>query len=416
MKRTDADTFDVVVRVCSLLLNSSGEGVGMLERYVRRTATAFGTTVDLLVLPDQVVITQSHPAGAPRVAVVKATPGLSRLDQVMDLHVLVADVEAGLSVAEADRRLAAIESAPPRWPRWLRVVGVMLFTVGFAPSVVGTAGEIVATVLLGALMGILLVTFEGRRLEVLVPFVGAFVLTLVAATAMPGLVSASGVVLVVIPALFVVVPGDYLSAAACELIAGRISAGATRLLYAALVLALLVIGVAAAAEITGKHKLLTETPVTPTLPFIVVTLAWVPFAVGLVLAFNAHLSALPWLIPTVIGTFLVQQGATRLVGDITGTLAAGIALGLFASLASRPPGRPPRLVLVLGGFFVLTVGGLGLRGAAALVGNDVMSGFDDLRDFFIQMPTVAIALALSVLATDRSEIGARNRVATSNPS
>ena len=44
-------------------------------------------------------------------------------------------------------------------------------------------------------------------------------------------------------------------------------------------------------------------------------------AVGLVLAFNAHLSALPWLIPTVIGTFLVQQGATRLVGDITGTLA-----------------------------------------------------------------------------------------------
>jgi uncharacterized membrane protein YjjB (DUF3815 family) len=151
-------------------------------------------------------------------------------------------------------------------------------------------------------------------------------------------------------------------------------------------------------------------------PFIVVTLAWVPFAVGLVLAFNAHLSALPWLIPTVIGTFLVQQGATRLVGDITGTLAAGIALGLFAGLASRPPGRPPRLVLILGGFFVLTVGGLGLRGAAALVGSDIVSGFDDLRDFFIQMPTVAIALALSVLATERSEAGARRRLAASDSS
>jgi uncharacterized membrane protein YjjB (DUF3815 family) len=279
----------------------------------------------------------------------------------------------------------------------------MLFTVGVAPSVIGTGGEIVATVLLGALMGVLLVAFEGRRLEVLLPFVGAFVLTLVAATVLPGLVTASGVVLVVVPALFVVVPGDYLSAAAGELIAGRISAGATRLLYAALVLALLVIGIAAAAEITGREKLLTETPVTPTLPLVVVTLAWIPFAVGLVLAFNAHLSALPWLIPTVIGTFLVQQAATKLVGDITGTLVAGIALGLFASLASRAQGRPPRLIMILGCFFVLTVGGLGLRGATALIGSDIVSGFDDLRDFFIQMPTVAIALALSVLATDRPE-------------
>ncbi len=390
-----------MVRVASLLLSSSGEGVGMLERSVARIATAFGTRADLLVLPDQVVVTGAHTGPSPRVAVVKATPGLSRLDQVMDLHVLVEDVEAGLSVAQTVSRLDAIESEPPRWPRWLRVVGVMLFTVGFAPSVVGTAGEIVATVLLGALMGILMVTFEGRRLEVLLPFVGAFVLTLVAALVLPGLVTASGVVLVVVPALFVVVPGDYLSAAAGELIAGRISAGASRLLYAALVLALLVIGIAAAAEVTGNDRLLTETPVSPTLPFAVVTLAWIPFAVGLVLAFNAHLSALPWLVPTVIGTYLVQQAATKLVGDITGTLIAGIALGVFAGLASRPPGRPPRLVLILGGFFVLTVGGLGLRGATALIGTDIVSGFEDLRDFFIQMPTVAIALALSVLATDR---------------
>jgi len=132
-----------------------------------------------------------------------------------------------------------------------------------------------------------------------------------------------------------------------------------------------------------------------------VVLAWVPFSVGLVLAFNAPLSALPWLVPTVIGTYLVQQGATRLVGDITGTLLAGIALGTFAGMASRPAGRPPRLVLLLGGFFVLTVGGLGLRGATALLGDDIVSGFGDLRDFLVQMPAVAISLAIGLLATER---------------
>ena len=115
----------------------------------------------------------------------------------------------------------------------------------------------------------------------------------------------------------------------------------------------------------------------------------------------APLSTLPWLVPTVIGTYLVQQGATRLVGDITGTLLAGIALGTLAGIASRPAGRPPRLVLLLGGFFVLTVGGLGLRGATALLGDDVGSGFGDLRDFLVQMPSVAISLAIGLLATER---------------
>ena len=56
--------------------------------------------------------------------------------------------------------------------------------------------------------------------------------------------------------------------------------------------------------------------------------------------------------------------------------------------------------MVLGGFFVLTAGGLGLRGATALNGSDIISGLGDLRDFFIQVPTVAIAFAISVLDSD----------------
>jgi hypothetical protein len=55
---------------------------------------------------------------------------------------------------------------------------------------------------------------------------------------------------------------------------------------------------------------------------------------------------------------------------------------------------------MLGGFFVLTVGGLGLRGATALLGRDLASGFADLGSFLIQMPTVAIALTIGVLLTE----------------
>ncbi len=116
-------------------------------------------------------------------------------------------------------------------------------------------------------------------------------------------------------------------------------------------------------------------------------------------AFDAELGVLWWLIPSVIGTFLVQQGATVLAGSVVGTLIAGAVLGAYANLVGAHPERPPRLVLLLGGFFVLTVGGLGVRGVTALFAGDVVSGLQDLGDFALQVPTVALALAIGVIAT-----------------
>jgi hypothetical protein len=60
-------------------------------------------------------------------------------------------------------------------------------------------------------------------------------------------------------------------------------------------------------------------------------------------------------------------------------------LGAFANLVGAHRHRPPRLILLLGGFFVLTVGGIGIR----------------------HVPTVALAIALGVIATERWAKGTR---------
>ena len=73
MSRTEVHPFDVVLRVSSLLLSSSGEGVGTLERYIGRICRAFQTPVHLIVLPDQLMLTEASRSAAPRTAVVKAT-------------------------------------------------------------------------------------------------------------------------------------------------------------------------------------------------------------------------------------------------------------------------------------------------------------------------------------------------------
>jgi uncharacterized membrane protein YjjB (DUF3815 family) len=282
----------------------------------------------------------------------------------------------------------------------LRVLGVALFAAGFAPSVVATWGEAGAAAVLGLVMGLLVVAATGRPFEALLPFFGAFLVTVLGLTLLSGLAQRTGVTLMVLPALFIVVPGDTLSAAAAELLSGRLTSGAIRLVFAFFTLGLIVTGVVAATEITGHGDALVETMPPPDLPYAVILAGWVVFCLGLVLAFNAEPAALLWLVPTVIGTFLLQQGVTRLAGAVAGTLVAGAALGALANLVSAHPRRPPRLTLLLGGFFVLTVGGLGLRGATALLGGDVVTGLRNLVDFGMQVPTVALAIAVGVIATE----------------
>ena len=353
------------------------------------------------MLPEQILIRDEDSEAVSHLAVVRATPGIFRLDQLAALKRVLVQIERGLDADAACQRLDALEASPPRWPWWGRVLGVALFAAGFAPSVVASWGEVGAAAVLGIVMGLLLVATQGRPLEGLLPFLGAFVITTLGITTLSGLAGSTGVTLIVLPALFITVPGDTLSAAAAELLGMRLTAGAARLVFALFTLGLIVIGIVAAAGVTGHVDYLFETVPPPQLHWLVVILAWVVFCVGLVLAFNAELRVLPWLIPSVIVTFLLQQGATVIAGSVVGTLVAGAILGAYANLVGAHPERPPRLVLVLGGFFVLTVGGLGVRGVTAFFGGDPISGLQNLGDFALQVPTVALALAIGVIATER---------------
>lgn len=71
-------------------------------------------------------------------------------------------------------------------------------------------------------------------------------------------------------------------------------------------------------------------------------------------------------------------------------------------LLSRSPRRPPRLELVLGPFFTLTVGSLALRGVTELASGQALTGAKDLFDFLLIFPTVALGLIAGYLIASRS--------------
>jgi hypothetical protein len=64
-------------------------------------------------------------------------------------------------------------------------------------------------------------------------------------------------------------------------------------------------------------------------------------------------------------------------------------------------------VLILGGFFALTVGALALRGLATLNGDHVIQGLNDLRDAISL--TAALTLGLIVSAAPMLTVSFRPR-------
>jgi uncharacterized membrane protein YjjB (DUF3815 family) len=167
------------------------------------------------------------------------------------------------------------------------------------------------------------------------------------------------------------------------------------LTYAAILLLELFVGILLGSAVTGRsmHGIF-DIAAASDLPRWVLAFSWAVFAVGTVLAFSIPIRLLGWVMLLVYLPVAVQTLLTDAIGEVGGTFAAAVALSAAAGWLSHPVGRPPRLVMLLGGFFTLTVGSLGVRGLTTLAGHHLIAGFQDLG----QMVTIVIAIALGLLA------------------
>ncbi|MEV0691628.1 threonine/serine exporter family protein [Streptomyces sp. NPDC050388] len=383
-----------LVRLTGLLLRSSGEGAHLVERAVADSARAFGGAASLLLVPEAAVLTVTAADGGTRAVIVHGFPEVFRLDQVAALKPFLADVRAGRTgVAEADRRLREIETAVP-YPWWLKFLGIVLFALGFAPLMQPTWYEIATTAVLGALAATLAVTADRvPRLHRFLPLAVSTTVSVVTIELFADNPAHGGPVLLMLPALFYFVPGDYLSAATAELVAGLITTGAIRLVYSVFLLVQLYVGVLLGVLFAGASPhALFDVAAHSDLPRWTLFLAWIVFTAGTLFAFAIPLRFFWPLLLLVYVTVGVQSAFTKLAGETGGTFVAAVVLAATATLIARGPHRPPRLILILPGFFALTVGSLGMRGLTTLAGGYV-EGFQDL----LKLVTIVTALALGLV-------------------
>ena len=251
--------------------------------------------------------------------------------------------------------------------------------------------EVAMTVVLGAVMAAVYLFGERTKMiRTMLPLLASGAVALVGFGLLHVEHAHGGPVLVMVPALFVMIPGDFLCAAAAEISVGQFTVGTIRLVQSTFVLMQLAGGVLLGAALSGAGVgSLLDSSTVNTLPCIVTCVAWIPFTVGMALTFCARVRDIGWLLLGVYLAWGVQLITTWSFGETAGTFAAATALTLLGVLVGSSPKRPPSLVIILGGVFVLTVGSMALRGITTLAGGHLLASFGDLATF------VKVASALS---------------------
>ncbi len=376
---------DALLRACArFLLRNSAEGTFDLQSSLRAMAAPYGSSIESLTNMEGIVLVITHADGTQTSGVVHAQPTLERLDQVSEFKLLAEEIASGaLGAQEAKERIDTLENSKQPFPWWARFVGVVLFATGFAPAMQASWREVGVSIILGAVMAaVYLIGEETKVLRTMLPLIASSAVAVVDFGFFHDAHAAGGPVLVMVPALFVMIPGDFLCAAAAEIAVGQFTVGTIRLVQSFFILFQLAGGVLVGAFLTGvgTDSLVSSTTIT-NIPFFVVALAWIPFTVGLALTFCARMKDLGWLLGGVYVAWGVQLLFTWLFDATAGTFMSAAVITFAGVLLSAKRGRPPSLIMILGGVFVLTVGSMALRGITTAASGNLIDSFKDFTDF-----------------------------------
>ena len=370
----------------------AGESVDGIQTKLTRMAAAYGLRgFEVVALPTMLLV-QTMTGVIARVRL-RAVPTTElRVDQIADIYRLVDKVQrGGVGPATGLGELWAALDSPPRYGRLVRILGYATMSVGFSlilqPSVVGVC----AAAVLGALVGVLtMAPIEGLR--TVQPVVAAFLVSLLVFGFAEQL-AGENPLRILIPPLIVFLPGVMLTTGFVELASAQMISGSSRILYGAVTLALLALGITAASTLVNvPASLLVDNPAR--------TLGvWAPWVGILLIAWGQHLHfcAPIRMVPAVLAVLVVTYTAQQLGGlvfsaELSGFFGA-MAMTLFALYLDASRKGPPMMVTFMPGFAMLVPGAASLIGLTEAV---TQGGTGDGGDFLATLGAF-LSIALGVL-------------------
>ena len=353
---TRSDVTDMLTEAAAAMVSSTYPAP-QAEEVLRGLAAAYDADAEIVLLPT-LVLTETKRHGIPQIRTVKTS---YRFDQMTQVQSVLAQArhnkEDAHDVAES---LRSIATKTPIYPSWLRVIGYALSALGFGAAFRLDLPALLAVTVLGLIVGMMVLTLSrSPRFAALLPLMATFVAGLMIA-GLSIFLDKPDPVRMVAMLIVVLLPGATLTSGIIELVSGYMISGASRLMYALMILGSMAFGGALAIAVSGIPATRLE-DVTATL-----TPVWVAWAgaalygIGTFLYFCTPVRL--WL-PSLF-VMMVSFGISVLAVPSLGVaLSAGIAtaVGLITSWAinARLGGGPGDLAIFLPTFWLIVPGSTG---------------------------------------------------------
>ena len=316
------------------------------------------------------------------------------LDKLARLGDLLNEIEAGtLSIRDAPLRIDAIDQVPPPWGKLASMLGYALTGLGLAPLLgAGWTDTLVATLLSILVYGLVLLSARiGAPAMAWMPLTTALIVGFLA-TLLKYWIPDLNLVLVILSAVAIILPGYSISLGAGELVAQHVLSGVSNLMSGLITLikqiAGSVFGVSIAGLVVGLATAESETPVDQKWMLLLFPL----LLVGLCLAFQVSRRDLPWAILVSGLAYIGVIAGSSLLDSNLGNLLGTIVAVVVANLWARKTGRPTSIVLIPA-IVLLVSGTIGFRGLASVAQGDLQLGVQQ----FFQMFVVAMTILAGVL-------------------
>jgi uncharacterized membrane protein YjjP (DUF1212 family) len=366
-----------------------------LELFLVGLSNYFGYEGVFSSTPTDIIFAMREKPDVPQRVEIVATPAPDmNLDKLARLGDLLNEYREGMfPIAEAYTRMDAIRQEPPAWGPRVIMAGYVSVGAGLAPLLGGGWLDTLFASLFSVLVyGLVLLSGRlGASAVSWMPLSTAFVVG-VLSTVLKHWIPELNLVLVILSAVAMLLPGYTISLGAGELVAQHVVSGTANLMSGLVRLIKQIaggwLGIASVSCFLSIPAGGSVTAVAPVWLWLLVPI----LLIGLCLVFQTSRRDLPWTFLVCAIAYLgIMAGSTLLnatLGNLFGTIIAVISANLWA----RRTGRPTSIVLIPA-IVLLVSGSIGFRGLASMAGGEVQLGVQQ----FFQMFVVALTIFSGIL-------------------
>lgn len=299
-------------------------------------------------------------------------------------------IQNGLSYEEGFQRLNDTFLEDPIFGKRMTMVYFFFSAAGFLVLFGGTWGDLLASILVGCIMGVIQlfkpIGLVGQLYEAIVAVVASF-MTYLLAKLLPGL----NVGVIILSSLIIFMPGLFITIAIAEIATQNLVSGTARLVGGVMVLLKLTFGVFIGSKIATWFHYPSLDVTFHAIP------AWVAYATLPVTAlmsvvnFKANRDDWKWVTVAGIYGFLCSKFGSHYLGPELGMFFGGTCVGAMSNIFARLKNKPSS-IFQFPGIILLVPGSMGFRGMNYLFQKDVLGGLETA----FTMVTVAMALVVGI--------------------